>query len=54
MNHHDVSGKFKNVHVIMLFDMCWSSCYMDNILKHVLSWVSATSIARKRDIVLTP
>ena len=45
MNHRDVSGIFKNVFVIKLFDVCWSSCYIDDILEPVLSWVSGTSVA---------
>ena len=45
MNHRDVSGIFKNVFVIKLFDVCWSSCYIENILEPVLSWASGTSVA---------
>ena len=41
MNHRDVFGIFKNVFVIILFDVCWSSCYIENILEYV----SGTSVA---------
>ena len=45
MNHRDVFGIFNNVFVIKLFDVCWSSCYIENILEPVLSWVIGTSVA---------
>ena len=45
MNHRDVSGIFKTVFVIKLFDVCWLSCYIENILEPVLSWVTETSMA---------
>ena len=41
-----VSVIFKNVLVIILFDLCWSSCYIENILEPALLWVSVTSVAR--------
>ena len=45
MNHLEVSRIFKNVLVYILFDLCWSSCYVSNIIEPVLLWISGTSVA---------